>query len=269
MKRLFLSLTILAFLSSTATINAQQGKRHGQLGEKFSKELSLTTEQQSKVESANDDFKTKITALRGQDSLSRDEKRSQIKDLRDQHHAAINNILTPEQQAKRKELRANKTDGRHSKMHANRSGRYGMQDKKEMYSNKLNLTDAQKEKIKALNENYKAKSKELSQQHRDELNKVYTPEQQAQMQEMRKDFGKSKRFAHTGKRGGVANLDEASKTKLKSLKENYLQEKKAIEMSRITQDAQKQKISALRKDFRKERRQIITDAQKIKENRPV
>lgn len=66
------------------------------------------------------------------------------------------------------------------------------------------------------------------------------------------------------------NLDNTSVEKLKALKENYVKEKKAIEMSRIAPAAQKQKLSDLRESFRKERRQILTDAQKAnKQNAPA
>ncbi len=53
------------------------------------------------------------------------------------------------------------------------------------------------------------------------------------------------------------------------LKENYLKEKKAIELSRIAPDAQKTKIEALTKKYKEERRQIIKEARKSGEKQAV
>jgi len=266
MKRLFLSLVILLSFSFTI-VNAQEGRRDGKRGFALPQELNLSSEQQQKVESVNTDFKAKMTELRGKSDLSREDKRAKMKELRKEHRNAINNILTPEQQAKMKELqtkrekamsmRGNKKQGKQMDMRAHHGKR--MKD--------LNLTDDQKQKIKALNEDYRAKTKDLTQQHRDELNKVYTPEQQTKMKDLRKDFPKNRKFA-SDRKGGM-KLDEASTAKLKNLRENYDKEKKAIELSRIAPDAQKQKLSDLRQNFQKEKREIIKEARKVQSNKPA
>ncbi|GAB6009058.1 hypothetical protein [Dysgonomonas reticulitermitis] len=134
----------------------------------------------------------------------------------------------------------------------------------------LNLTDDQKQKIKALNEEYRTKNKEIAQQHLDALNKIYTPEQQAKIKDMRSDFRKDRKFTFGDKRG-KSKLDETSVAKLKTLRENFEKEKKAVELSRIAPDAQKKKISELRDNFRKEKRQILMDGRKakIQDKKPV
>lgn len=266
MKRLFLSLVILLSFSFTL-VNAQEGRREGRRGFALPQELNLSNEQQQKVESVNADFKAKMTELRSKSDLTKEDKRAKMKELRKEHRDAINNILTPEQQEKMKELKAkrekamsmrgNKKQGKQMDMRAHHRNR--MKD--------LNLTEEQKQKINVLNENYKAKTKELAQQHRDDLNKIYTPEQQAKMKDLRKDFSKNHKFAHGGKER--MKLDDASVAKLKNLKENYDKEKKAIELSRIAPDAQKQKLSDLRQNFKKEKRQIIKEAHKVQDNKPV
>lgn len=265
MKRLFLSLAILLCVSLT-TANAQEGRRDGKRGFSLPQELNLTTEQQQKVESVNADFKTKMSELREKSDISKEDKRAKMKELRKEHRDAINNILTPEQQAKMKELQSKrekamsmkgKKQGKQMDMRAQRSN--PMKD--------LNLTDEQKQKIKALNEDYRTKTKELAQQHRNDLNKIYTPDQQAKLKDMKKDFAKNRSFANY-KRGNM-KLDEASMAKLKTLKENYDKEKKAIELSRIAPDAQKQKLSDLRDNFRKEKRQIMGESRKAQENKPA
>jgi Spy/CpxP family protein refolding chaperone len=187
MKRLFLSIAILACMSLTATVGAQESKREGR--KDIAKELNLTAEQQQKMEAAKTDMVAKMKELKDNTSLSKEEKMSKMKELREQQQTAFNNILTPEQQAK--------------------------------------------------------------------------------LKEMRKAPARDGKFAFHGKRGGDFKLDQASKDKLKSLKDDYVKQKQAVELSRIAPEAQKQKISELRENYKKEKRQIITDARKAKENQPV
>lgn len=264
MKRLLLSLAILACISFTASINAQEGRRGGKRGFTLPQELNLTADQQQKVESVNTDFKAKMIELRSKSDLSREDRRSKMKELRREHRDAINNILTPEQQTKLKELQSQR-----EKEMSMRSKKHGKQMNKQGNSMKdLNLTDKQKQEIKTINEDYRAKTKELAQKHRETLNSIYTPEQQAKLKDMRKD-NTNRRFVNNERR---IKLDDTSAAKLKSLKENYDKEKKAIELSRIAPDAQKQKLSDLRENFRKEKRQIMNEARKtnkIKENKPA
>ncbi len=278
MKRLFLSIAILACMSLTVTVGAQESKRDGR--KDIAKELNLTAEQQQKMEAAKTDMVAKMKELKDNTSLSKEEKMSKMKELREQQQTAFNNILTPEQQTKAKELKAKRgdrmKDGRKGKDGKNTAMRphrghmdKGMMAKRGDRMKDLNLTDDQKQKIKALNDEYRTKTKELSQKHRDDLNKIYTPEQQAKLKEMRKAPARDGKFAFHGKRGGDFKLDQASKDKLKSLKDDYVKQKQAVELSRIAPEAQKQKISELRENYKKEKRQIITDARKAKENQPV
>ncbi len=104
MKRLFLSLAILAFTSLTI-VSAQEGRR-SKRGFSLPQELNLTSEQQQKVDSANNEFRAKISDLRSNSNVSKEDKRTKIKELRREHRDAINNILTPEQQTKLKELQS-------------------------------------------------------------------------------------------------------------------------------------------------------------------
>lgn len=278
MKRLFLSMAIIACVSFTMTISAQNKGNRGK--SPIMKELNLSTEQQQKVESINKEYKTKIGELKAKSDLSKEDKQSKMKELRTQKSTAINNILTPEQQSKFKEMenKRGKKDmgslkGKKSAMKAPKGKDIKMRAQRGERMKNLNLTDDQKQKIKNLNDDFKTKNKELAQQHREALNNVYTPEQQAKLKEMRSNFAKDRKgrkhsFSHRGNnKKGINMLDEASKSKLKTLKENFEKEKKAVELSRIAPDAQKQKISDLRKNFKKEKRQIITDARKNQDNK--
>lgn len=268
MKRLFLSFAILACISLTATVDAQNNKRGQQ---RLSKELNLNEDQQQKIKSTNEDFRAKVKELRAKSDLSKEERQSKAKELREQQRLAINNILTAEQQTKFKELNKGARNrkaliathgkkGQNMKMRTHRADR--MKD--------LNLSEDQKQKIKALNEDFRTKNKEIAQQHRDALSKIYTPEQQAKIKDMKAEFKNSHKFSLDGKRA-KGRLDKASTAKLKTLRENFEKEKKAVEMSRIAPDAQKKKISELRDNYRKEKRQILMDERKtkIQEEKPV
>ncbi|MFV0418598.1 MAG: Spy/CpxP family protein refolding chaperone [Dysgonomonas sp.] len=266
MKRLLLSFAILMCVSLTMTISAQETKKAGERRFPMAKELNLSADQQQKMESLHKDFGDKMKELRDNSSLTKEDKQTKLKELRDQQMAEVNKILTPEQQTKMKEFAPKRGDRNMRGKMDPRKGRDGFERGDRMKD--LNLTDDQKAKIKNLNEEFRAKSKELADSHRQALDKVYTPEQQQKLKEMKKDRPGDGRFGFHGKKRGDFNLDEASKDKLKTLKENFDKEKKAVELSRIAPDAQKQKIKDLREKFVKEKRQIIEDAKKVKENKP-
>jgi len=272
MKRLFLSLAILVAASLTMQLDAQITRKGDRPGQRMEKELNLDADQKQKMEALRSDFGAKMKELKDNTALSKDDKQAKMKELRDQHMAEVNKVLTPDQQTKMKEWRDKR--GEMAKKQDGRKGRnMAMRNKKDMpkqrdHMKDLNLSDDQKQKIKALNEDFRTKSRELSKQHREELGKVYTPEQQAKLDEMRKNFKRDNKFSFRGHRNGI-KLDDASKTKLKDLKENYMKEKKAVELSRIAPDAQKEKIKDLTTKYREDKRQVIKNARNIKDNKPV
>lgn len=265
MKRLLLSFAILMCVSLTMTVNAQDRKKGGEMRDRMAKELNLSADQKQKMESLHKDFAEKMKGLKDDSGLTKEARQTKVKEMRDQQMAEMNKILTPEQQTKMKEMRGKrgsedlKRPGMKGREMTMRGGKDRMKD--------LNLTDDQKEKIKGINEDFRTKSKDLADKHREALAKVYTPEQQQKLKEMKKDAPRDGRFGFHGKKRGDFKLDEASKGKLKTLKENFEKEKKAIELSRIAPDAQKQKIKDLREKFMKERRQIMTDAKNTKEKK--
>lgn len=255
MKRLFLSLAILACVSLTMSINAQNGKKDRKDRFALSKELNLSADQKNKIEQVNTDFKAKATELRAKTDLTKDAHQSQMEEIKQEHRKAISNILTADQQAQldKKGLHRKNMD---KSMYKGKRGQpmhrhLGMNRVKD-----LNLSDDQKQKIEAVNKDYRAKMKNMSNERKEALNKIYTPEQQAKV----KEFNKNKRFKGQNRLRG--NLDEATIAKLKTLRENFVKEKKAIELSRIAPDAQKQKIKDIRENFRKEKQQILKDARK-------
>jgi len=69
----------------------------------FGKELNLSTEQQAKVKSINQDFKTRMETLRSNSTLSQEEKKEQFKKLAESHKTSLKAVLTPEQITKLEE----------------------------------------------------------------------------------------------------------------------------------------------------------------------
>lgn len=268
MKRLLLSFAILMCLSLAVGVNAQNVKKKEGQRSPITKGLNLSADQQQKMESIHKDFGDKMKELRENSALTKEDKQSKMKDLRDLQIAEINKILTPEQQSKMKEVQGKRVgrDIRRSGM--NDRANKEMKSRRENRLKELNLTEDQKEKIKAINEDFRTKSKELADKHREALGQVYTPEQQQKLKDLKFNESRDYRFGFNGKKRGNYNLDEASRDKLKALRENFEKEKKAIELSRIAPDAQKQKIKDLHENFIKEKRQIIGEAKKTMENKP-
>lgn len=132
------------------------------------------------------------------------------------------------------------------------------------FKKELGLTAEQTEKMKALRQDYKAKQIALSKEHRQAVNAILTPEQQAKLKDSKVSKAtKDKKWAAKGnhKRGGkMMKLDDATMSKLKALKENYNKEKEAIDRTRIAPDMQAKRKQELREKFRTERKQIIAQA---------
>lgn len=170
MKKILLSLAILA---SVALGLSAQSKNEGRTF-KAIQELDLSSEQQQKMKTLSEDFKTKNTALR-----------SQQKDLRKSHYADIKAILTPEQQIKWQKL----TDKRTNREHRG-----------------------------------------------------------------------SKNYGNRGRGGKHMKLDASTTAKLDDLRSNFEKEKKAVEMSRIAPEVQRERIQSLRDKYRTDKREIIKAA---------
>lgn len=64
------------------------------------KELALSTDQQAKMKTAQIDFRTKMQALRADNSLTNEQKAAKRKELAQQHQAQVKSILNKEQQEK-------------------------------------------------------------------------------------------------------------------------------------------------------------------------
>lgn len=182
MKKILLSLALLASISFGVSAQGKDGRHRGGDRTKALQELNLTAEQQAKMKALSEDFKTKNSALRNQQ-----------KDLRKTHQENIKALLTPEQQVKWQAMIDKKTKG------DNRGG---------------------------------------------------------------------KNFGNRNRGGKQMKLDAATSEKLADLRSNFEKEKKAVEMTRIAPEAQKERIQALRDKYRSDKREIIKGARLTKsENR--
>lgn len=179
MKKILLSLALLASISFGVSAQAKDGGRRGGDRTKALQELNLTTEQQEKIQALSEDFKTKNNALR-----------TQQRDLRKTHQEDIKALLTPEQQVKWQAMIEKKTKG------DNRGG---------------------------------------------------------------------KNFGNRNRGGKQMKLDAETTTKLADLRSNFEKEKKAVEMTRIAPEVQKERIQALRDKYRTEKREIIKEARSKKD----
>lgn len=72
------------------------------------KSLNLTDEQQNRMKTINEDFKTRIQSVQNNSSLTDVQKKEQLKSLHEQHANDIKSLLTPEQKEKFKESGKNR-----------------------------------------------------------------------------------------------------------------------------------------------------------------
>lgn len=87
-------------------MNEQRAKR----AERLKTALSLTDEQQTKMQGANDAFKEKLSALRKDSKITKEKKQAELKKFKGEHEASVKTILSAEQFTKWKELKQKNID---------------------------------------------------------------------------------------------------------------------------------------------------------------
>ena len=170
--------------SPATTAKAQRGAA------RIFQQLDLTADQRAKVQSILQSERSQVQALRSNTSLTNEQKKQQIRELRKTDHQQLLSVLTPEQQAKLKQLHS-EHKGRSAGFRAGR----GFQA--------LNLTEQQKEQLKPVfqttrqqmqalrsdttltAEQRREKMKEIRQSEMTQMKSILTPEQQQQLQQMR------------------------------------------------------------------------------------
>lgn len=103
-----LPMAALAQTASTASGdngNAAAQTQEKERGEKFAKELNLTPDQQAELKTIRENMKQQAQAIKNDSSLTEDQKKAKFKELRKSTHEQMMAKLTPDQQAKFKEMR--------------------------------------------------------------------------------------------------------------------------------------------------------------------
>jgi Spy/CpxP family protein refolding chaperone len=196
-----------------ANNNATKPHQHGQHNQltqdefvnkrlsKMTEALQLTPDQQSKMKDILSDEWTKQQAIRSNTSLSQQDARTQMQELRKSEHDKMQSVLTPEQLEKAKQLR---------KEHGGKGGR-GMAGKRMGFmARELNLTDAQKAQLKPMfqqqreqmqalkadtsltQDQKREKAQQIRAEGRKQFLSVLTPEQQQKLKDMRARRGERK-----------------------------------------------------------------------------
>jgi Spy/CpxP family protein refolding chaperone len=104
-----LAFTVLLFTLTSAS-QAQQAsspKKEASKEErkKVKDDLNLSSEQASQMKEINKDFKDKFFAIKGDNSLTEEQKKEKFKELNRERMRKTNSILTPEQQRKMSEYK--------------------------------------------------------------------------------------------------------------------------------------------------------------------
>ena len=88
---------------TTTDKKADRQARH----EKMAEKLNLTDDQKTQLKSIHQDAMTQAKAIKADTTLSKDQKKAKLKDLHEQTKTKTDAILTPEQQQKMQQMKAN------------------------------------------------------------------------------------------------------------------------------------------------------------------
>lgn len=92
-----------------------QGKwkgHRGEKGNKLAKQLGLSADQQSQLKTIHQDERTQAEAIKNNSSLTPDQKRDQLKQLRQADQQKMESILTPDQRTKFQQIREERKEHR-------------------------------------------------------------------------------------------------------------------------------------------------------------
>ncbi|HEY5391145.1 MAG TPA: hypothetical protein VIJ57_03435 [Hanamia sp.] len=132
MKKVFLFVTAALLFAATSNAQVQRNSsssqrvqsdsaRHGRNG-KMMNELNLSQDQKTQIKSLHQENKQQRDAIKNDASLTPDQKKQKMKELHQSQSDKMNSILTPDQQAKRKQMIAERKQNRQTngnKMHRN------------------------------------------------------------------------------------------------------------------------------------------------------
>jgi len=196
-------------------------------------------------------------------------------------------------------VKAQKNNSGKSENATEQKKEYGNKYKKfdhQQMSEKLKLTDDQKQQMKSINDDFKNRMQELNkngnitaqelkeQKHalaKERMEKVQallTPEQKLQMQEFRKE-GKNKRKMDSGKRmekiKNTLNLSDEQVEKMKAQRFEFKSKEEAIRNNKsLTADEKNDQLKSLRNEKKNSFKSFLTPEQikkleEMKHNRPA
>ena len=116
MKKVFLFVTAAFLFAATSNAQVQRNSsnsqrvqsdsaRHARNG-KMMNELNLSQDQKTQMKSLHQENKQQRDAIKNDASLTPDQKKQKMKELHQSQSDKMNSILTPDQQAKRKQMMA-------------------------------------------------------------------------------------------------------------------------------------------------------------------
>jgi Spy/CpxP family protein refolding chaperone len=206
MKKIIL-FSLIVCLGTSATMAQQHSDRthhfHGHGKMKFhghhhmdlSKTLNFSDQQKQQLKSLNQDFRHRMADLNKKEDITVKSMRDQRAALIKEQRLAFQNLLTTEQKNKLEDMKKKNAE-RKQEMASRRL---------EKMKTKLNLSDDQTAKIKMLNDQFRENMKKFRQdkstdrsvkkeelisvfqQHREDFEKILTPEQLSKMQEWKKE----------------------------------------------------------------------------------
>lgn len=127
--------------------NTPRGAKRTNAGQRIVKRLGLTQEQIREIKTIREHYREHIRPI-AQSNLTKDQKKAQIRDLRNQEKSEITAKLTPEQQAKAKTLWAK-----------HRKGMRGVRMHRPMAQ--LNLSDSQAASIKNIRQDAQVQARAI------------------------------------------------------------------------------------------------------------
>jgi len=210
MKKLLSSVAVMLMISavvqaqdSTAKQFRKGGFHHKGMHQKGSmmmgSKLNMTEDQKSKMKSLHESFRKDMSELKKNDNITVKEWNAKREALVKKHHEAMQNILTPEQKAQIEKM----------KLERKSKGAEFEKNRMEKMKTELGLTNEQVDKFNSLNKTTREKMnsifenkaldktqkhdqmKEVMKKNKEEMDKIFTPEQKKKLEEKRKDKRKN------------------------------------------------------------------------------
>ncbi len=208
--KLLLTCLLVSALSISLMAQGGQGRGMGQMGEKIKAELNLDETQEAAWTAVNQKYMEELRGLRGDNSMSMDEKRTQMEAIRTEWNAELSSILDEEQLAKWENMKAEgQAQAQERKGERKARNQERMAELSEKVKTELELTDEQAMQWEALNQTYTKKMKAITAdgsltreeqkeqlqtiqaEKTEELSQILTPEQMEEWTSM-KEEGKVK-----------------------------------------------------------------------------